>query len=135
MTNGIPERDATPDEAFELGRIAGYDEANREHDHDDGGCTCGCPVVGCWPCGGNPELSEEAQPETGVEWEYGAGLNGPRGYRRMMSVPAIPAGPWLPVTPEPSDAGSGFCLACGFECTTSAHDAPEPTTTKEGDRG
>jgi hypothetical protein len=30
-------------------------EANAEHDHDEGGCTCGCPVVGCWPCGGNPE--------------------------------------------------------------------------------
>lgn len=26
----LPERDATPDEAFELGRIAGYDEAMRE---------------------------------------------------------------------------------------------------------
>lgn len=25
-----PERDATPDEAFDLGRIAGYDEAMRE---------------------------------------------------------------------------------------------------------
>ena len=53
---------------------------------------------------GTPESGEEAQPETGVEWEYGAGLNGPRGYRRMMGIPAIPAGPWLPVAPEPSAA-------------------------------
>jgi hypothetical protein len=22
------------------------------HDHDPGGCTCGCPVEGCEPCGG-----------------------------------------------------------------------------------
>lgn len=22
-----------------------------EHDHDPGGCTCGCPVSGCLACG------------------------------------------------------------------------------------
>ncbi len=30
QTEAIPEVDATPDEAFELGKIAGYDEAMRE---------------------------------------------------------------------------------------------------------
>lgn len=32
-----------------------------QHDHDEGGCTCGCPVPDCAPCGGfkpAPELSE-----------------------------------------------------------------------------
>lgn len=26
----------------------------RRHDHDGGlgGCSCGCPVIGCPPCGG-----------------------------------------------------------------------------------
>jgi hypothetical protein len=24
----------------------------RRHDHDPGGCTCGCPIIGCPPCGG-----------------------------------------------------------------------------------
>lgn len=24
------------------------------HDHDPGGCTCGCPVKACPPCGGFP---------------------------------------------------------------------------------
>lgn len=34
-------------------------------------------------------------PETETEWEYGTGLNGPRGYRRTAGVPAVPPGPWL----------------------------------------
>jgi hypothetical protein len=50
---------------------------------------------------GNPE------PKGQELWEYGAGLNGPRGYRRTIGVPAIPAGPWIPVTPEPTTTKAG----------------------------
>ncbi|MDJ0323185.1 hypothetical protein QMG61_05335 [Cryobacterium sp. PH31-AA6] len=39
----------------EMSDMAAEYRATAGHDHDDGGCTCGCPVVGCWPCGGNPE--------------------------------------------------------------------------------
>ncbi|GAB3125841.1 hypothetical protein [Glaciibacter psychrotolerans] len=49
------------------------------------------------------KLSTPAEPVT-VEWEYGAGLNGPRGHRRVMGISAIPAGPWLPV---PDAEGEG----------------------------
>lgn len=33
------------------------------HDHDPGGCTCGCPIDGCPPCGGFRGLSDPEAPD------------------------------------------------------------------------
>ena len=35
---------------FDAGWFAARAE-DVEHDHDEGGCTCGCPVPECMPCG------------------------------------------------------------------------------------
>lgn len=42
--------------------------AAETHDHDEGGCTCGCPVPGCLPCGGVPAV-EAPDHENGADDE------------------------------------------------------------------
>ena len=43
--------EATRAKAYEEGLRAGACPIE-DHDHDSGGCTCGCPVSDCPPCGG-----------------------------------------------------------------------------------
>jgi hypothetical protein len=102
----------------------------------------GCAVIG--PYDARPATEQEAtnwlEAVKAEAWDEGL-IAGGKATNLMRQLPPNPA--WLTVaenpyrtlaghgTSEPSEAGSGFCLACGFECTTSAHDTPEPTTTKE----
>jgi hypothetical protein len=48
--------DGEPGEGWEIQErawVGGYRAFTQaEHEHDPGGCTCGCPVAGCLPCGG-----------------------------------------------------------------------------------
>lgn len=49
----MDEKQAPELSEVERARVQAFGLDKPEHDHDEGGCTCGCPVSDCAPCGGS----------------------------------------------------------------------------------
>lgn len=77
--------------------------SGRLHDHDPGGCTCGCPVAGCVACDGTVSPGSAARIATVIEGATERYKTASSEMDRLTSAPGGPGAAWrwsIPARPD-----------------------------------